>query len=203
MVEKEGAHSQSLSGRSHSERNSAGTVCTPRGHSHLQNFQLCAHGAVIINNRGGQSAWPLRLGTSSSEGYSQLEWSMVTAASVSSIAHRVARPFSENFPICACAAVIGPAADTALAKLFWPPLSPVFGNFKVSFFAADNLRSKKNMDPHFPHSEKMSGSKRSFEATTSVGNRVTTGCFRVARDPGTIFGHKLIAPVVPPGASLA
>jgi hypothetical protein len=27
--------------------------------------------------------------------------------------------------------------------------------------------------------------------------------FRFPRDPGTIFGHKLIAPVVPPGASLA
>ena len=26
---------------------------------------------------------------------------------------------------------------------------------------------------------------------------------RVARDPGTILGHKLIAPVVPAGASLA
>jgi len=113
------------------------------------------------------------------------------------------RPVSETPQFCVYAAKAGAAADTALAKLFWPPLSPVFGNFKVSFFAADNLRSKKNMDPHFPHSEKMSGSKRSFEATTSVGNRVTTGCFRVASDPGTIFGHKLIAPVVPPGASLA
>jgi hypothetical protein len=31
----------------------------------------------------------------------------------------------------------------------------------------------------------------------------TWGYFRVARDPGTIFGHKLVAPVVPAGASLA